>query len=218
MIRAAVLLVLLTGLAPGAASAPAPPQPGERVVGLPCEGCEAIFVGMPAELGWETRLAPPGIEGQPLVLEGTVRDRKGQPAPGIIVYAYQANAGGVYPPDDRTRGTTAERHGALRGWVKTDARGRYRFMTIRPGGYPESADPQHIHMHVLEPGRCTYYIDSVHFDDDPRLTSVLRLKMLASRGGRGIVTPARDASGRWRARRDIRLGQGIPDYDDCARR
>jgi protocatechuate 3,4-dioxygenase beta subunit len=201
----------------GCGSMPAPGRASERIVGLPCEGCEAIFVGMPAAPGWETRLAPPGIEGQPLVLEGTVRDRKGQPAQGIIVYAYQTNASGVYPPDDRTRGTAAEHHGALRAWVKTDARGRYRFNTIRPGGYPGSTDPEHIHLHVLEPGRCTYYIDSVHFDDDPRLTSVLRLKMLASRGGRGIVTPARDATGRLRARRDIRLGQGIPEYGDCSR-
>ncbi|MEO6462088.1 MAG: hypothetical protein ABIP29_03345 [Candidatus Eisenbacteria bacterium] len=210
----AILLLFVAAVATAAQPAAA----AEPIVGLPCEGCEAVFVGRPASLSWEARLAPPGLTGEPLLLEGTVRDRRDRPVAGVIVYAYQTNADGVYPPDDRTRGTAAANHGGLRGWARTDARGRYRFTTVRPGGDPASDDPQHIHMHLLEPGRCTYSIDSVHFDDDPRLTQLLRLRMLTSRGGRGIVKPERDASGRWRARRDIKLGQGIRGYDQCGGR
>jgi protocatechuate 3,4-dioxygenase beta subunit len=210
LLRPAVL-VLLLALPQSVAGAPA----RERVVGRPCEGCEAVFIGMPEHLGSGDRMVPTGLQGEPLVLEGTVKNRAGKPVAGIIVYAYQTNADGAYPPDSRTRGTVAEPHGALRGWARTDAQGRYRFMTIRPGGYPRREDPQHIHMHVIEPGRCTYYIDSVHFDDDPRLTTPMRLRMMASRGGRGIVAPTRDATGLWHARRDIQLGQGIRDYREC---
>ena len=190
----------------------------EPVVGLPCEGCEAIFVGMPApaSLSWDARLTTKGLEGEPLILEGTVKDRNDRPAAGIVVYAYQTNADGTYPPDDRTAKSAAGPHGALRGWAKTDSKGRYRFTTIRPGGDPDSGDPQHIHMHILEPGRCTYFIDGVHFDDDPRLTSVQRLRMMSSRGGRCVVRPTKDAQGRWRVQRDIKLGQGIPGYEQCA--
>ena len=54
----------------------------------------------------------------------------GAPAAGIIVYAYQTDATGIYP-----RGST--RHGRLRGWVRTDEAGRYRFDTIRPGAYTQ---------------------------------------------------------------------------------
>jgi protocatechuate 3,4-dioxygenase beta subunit len=214
MPAAAVLLLLLAFPAPGAAAPGAAPA-RERVVGGACEGCESVFIGMPAHLGSGARLTPPGMAGEALQLEGTVKNRAGKPVAGIIVYAYQTNAQGAYPPDERTRGTAAAPHGSLRGWARSDAQGRYRFLTIRPGGYPDSEDPQHIHLHVIEPGRCTYWIDGVHFDDDPRLTRPMRLRMVASRGGRGIVVPARDANGLWHARRDIQLGQGIPDYREC---
>ena len=196
-------------------SVPAVASAREPVVGLPCENCDGIFVGMPARLGWDARITQKGLTGEPLIVEGTVRDKNDKPAPGVVVYAYQTNADGVYPPDDRTKGTAAEHHGALRGWAKTDSKGRYRFTTIRPGAYPGREDPQHIHMHILEPGRCTYWIDGVLFDDDPRLTSPERLKMMSSRGGRCIGKPGKDASGRWHVHRDIQLGSGIPGYEQC---
>ena len=215
MNRPAALLAFALALILGPARAAAAAEP---IVGRPCEGCEAIFDGMPAAPGWDVRLAPAGLAGAPLILDGTVRDRRGRSVPGVVVYAYQANADGTYPSDDRAGRGAARRHGTLRAWARTDARGRYRFTTIRPGGYPDADEPQHIHLHVLEPGRCTYFISDVVFTDDPRLTSLRRMRMLASRGGRGIVRPERDAAGRWRARRDIQLGQGIPGYEECGRR
>src|SRR5262245_34643187 len=104
---AAALLVL--HLEPGSAAA------REPVVGLPCENCDAVFVRMPAQIGWDARMVPKGIAGDPLIVEGTVTDKNDKPAPGIVIYAYQANADGVYPPDDRTKGTPAAQHGSLRG-------------------------------------------------------------------------------------------------------
>src|SRR5262245_30928548 len=95
----------------------------EPVVGLPCENCESVFVGMPAQVGWDVRIGPKGIAGEPLVVEGTVRDRNDKPAAGVVIYAYHTNADGVYPPDDRTKGTAAEHQGSLRGWAKTNAQG-----------------------------------------------------------------------------------------------
>ena len=67
-------------------------------------------------------------------------------------------------------------------------------------------------MHVIEPGCCTYYIDSIQFDDDPRLTPEERARADEGRGGSGILTPVRDADGAWAVRRDIRLGAGVPGY------
>jgi protocatechuate 3,4-dioxygenase beta subunit len=132
----------------------------EPVIGGPCEGCEWVFDGMPATLDWAGRIAPPNEPGTPMRIDGVVRDRGGKPAAGIIVYAYQTDAGGLYPAG-------SNRHGRLKGWVRTDANGRYRFDTVRPGGYPSTTIPQHVHMHVIEPGRGTYYIDDIVFTDDP---------------------------------------------------
>ena len=177
----------------------------EPVVGQPCEGCEAVFVGLPAKLEPVARIGLPNEPGEPMQIAGIVRDRQGRPVPGIVVYAYQTDAKGLYP-------SGPVRHGRLRAWAISDKAGRYQFDTIRPGGYPGTDIPQHVHMHVIEPGRCTYYIDDVLFDDDPRLTAAKRRDMNHNRGGNGIIAPKKDASGRWMVIRDIVLGQGVPGY------
>jgi protocatechuate 3,4-dioxygenase beta subunit len=184
---------------------PAPGAAREPIVGLPCENCDLVFVGMPPTLSAESRIAPAGEPGEPLRIVGTVLDAAGRPAAGIVVYAYQTDATGHYPGG-------AVRHGRLRGWAKTDAQGRYAFDTVRPGGYPGTDIPQHVHMHVIEPGRCTYYIDDLLFADDPRLTAAQRASYDRGRGASGVATPVKGADGAWSARRDIRLGEKIPGY------
>lgn len=178
----------------------------EPVVGGPCEGCELVFEGLPAQLGSRSRIAPAKEPGEPLIIEGAVRAADGTPAEGVIVYAYHTDARGLYPP----AGTP---HGRLRGWARTGKDGRYRFDTIRPGAYPDRSDPQHVHMHVIEPDRATYYIDDILFADDPRLTAERRRQMLRGRGGDGLCQPAKDAEGTWRVQRDIELGRNIPGYE-----
>jgi protocatechuate 3,4-dioxygenase beta subunit len=181
----------------------------EPIVGLPCENCEIVFDGMPAELAAQARIAPAGEPGEPMVVAGTVRDAAGRAVPDVVVYAYHTDARGIYP-----RAETL--HGRLRGWAKTGPDGGYRFETIRPAGYPGTALPQHVHFHVLEPGRCTYWIDDLLFEDDPRLTERERARP-EGRGGDGIGRPARDAAGVWHARRDIVLGARVPGYEACGK-
>lgn len=203
-------LVLTSACAPDPPTTQAASR--EPVIGGPCEGCEAVFQGLPRKLASTARIAPAGEPGEPLFVEGTVRDGAGRAAAGIIVYAYQTNARGVYPPDTRFPGQAAYRHGKLRAWARTDAAGRYAFHTVRPGSYPGTSIPQHIHLHVIEPGRGTYYIDDVHFTDDPFVEDVDPATLGRGRGGRGVATPTRDEAGRWRVRRDIMLGKDIPGY------
>lgn len=174
------------------------------VIGGPCQGCELVFVDMPASLTSSGRIAPVGEQGSLLVVRGSVHSADGSPAQGIIVYAYQTDARGAYP-----KGST--QHGGLRGWAQTDANGRYQLETIRPAAYVGRDIPQHIHMHVIEPNKGTYYIDDITFDDDPLLTTEKRDKKLC-RGGCGISHPQRDEQGVWHVRRDISLGKNIPDY------
>lgn len=184
----------------------------EPIVGLPCEGCEAVFDGLPSVLSPRRRIAPSEEPGEPMRIEGTITARDDRPVSGVIVYAYHTDAAGRYPRGGPAVGEAARRHGRLRGWVATDARGRYRFDTIRPASYPDNATPAHVHMHVIEPGRCTYYIDSIHFDDDQRLSRQEREQLVTGRGGSGLVRPRRDSDGTWIVTRDIRLGEGVPEY------
>lgn len=171
----------------------------EPVLGA-CEGCEWVFDGQPAALTSHARIAPAGEPGAPMVIEGSVATAQGTAASGIVVYAYHTDESGLYPPGPN-------RHGRLRGWAVTDAQGRYRFDTIRPGAYPSRDVAQHVHMHVIEPGLGTYYIDNLEFEDDPLRSS----RRGPERGGPGLMLPVKRA-GVWRARRDIVLGRNISGY------
>ena len=87
----------------------------------------------------------------------------------------------------------------------------------RGGGYPTSDEPRHIHLHLIEPGRCTYYLGDVLFDDDPRLTAARRAWQRLAYGGSGIARPQGDARTGWRVQRDIVLGLNVPGYARCGR-
>lgn len=186
-----------------------------------CFDCDGPYEGMPEKITARSRIAPVDEPGEALVLTGRALDADGKPRSGVIVYAYHTNAGGIYPEPSPPRSTASNHHGKLRGWTKTDAAGRYTFETIRPAGYPNPSgdprrgEPQHIHMHVIEPGCATYFIDELLFTDDPRLTPELRERMSSGRGGNGIVTPQRDGKGTWQVVRDIHLGEKIPGYPGC---
>ena len=103
----------------------------------------------------------------------------------------------------------ARRHGYIRGWVKTDADGKYTFYTFRPVAYPNGREPEHIHITVKEPNKNEYYIDAFMFEDDPLLTSSAR-RSLPNRGGSGIVLPT-VKKGILTVERDIILGLNIPN-------
>ena len=139
----------------------------------------------------------------------------GKPRANVVVYAYQTDAAGIYPPPEKSLSRWADRHGRLRGWAVSDANGKYTFDTIRPASYPGQSVPQHIHLHVIERGCATYYIDEVLFTDDPMLTEEERGER-PERGGSGLTTPTRDqAIGTWQVVRDIHLGRNIPGYPGC---
>lgn len=187
------------------------PLPTTPVVGLPCDGCELALDGLPGTRAASVRLATKDEPGEPLRLSGVVTDTQGRPQAGIILYAHQTDAAGIYP-----RTAPPHRHGRLRAWAQTDASGRYTFETVRPGAYPGGAEPQHIHMHVIEPGCALYYIDDVRFVDDPGLVGADRRRSDDARGGSGLVQPAK-VGGIWQGRRDIVLGKGVNGYPACGR-
>lgn len=214
LVAAIAGLVCMSGLALVPANARARVQLDEPVVGLPCEGCEAVFQGRPATLASTARIAPSNEPGEPLTLTGRVLGADGSPRGGVIVYAYQTNARGVYPPPARRSGQAGDRHGALRGWAVSGPDGRYTFETIRPGAYPTREAPAHVHMHVIERGCATYYLEDVMFADDPLLTPAARQQLSNGRGGPGIVTPVRQGRA-WHVTRNIHLGAEIPGYPGC---
>jgi protocatechuate 3,4-dioxygenase beta subunit len=106
----------------------------------------------PATLSTTGRIAPTSEPGSPLIVRGRVLNVDGSPAAAAVVFAHQTDRGGLY--DKPENGPHSWR---LRGWVKTDPDGRFTFETIRPGSYPNSNNPPHVHFTAFLPGGERYH-------------------------------------------------------------
>lgn len=141
----------------------------------------------------EATMAPKGEAGTPLVVRGKVVDGEGKPVAEALVYAYQTNQKGWY--SDRAPHFAGDggdfAHARLFAYVRTNAKGEFVLRTIRPGGYPRSTLPEHIHWQVFV-GDVSVGIGEVMFDDDKRLTKEAR-----DHAGRGVVIekPEKDGAG-----------------------
>ncbi len=182
-----------------------------QIVGGGCEGCAAVF-----EYGNKTLTSidtlPAFNKTEPkLKITGTVYKKDGKtPAENVILYIYQTNRAGIYQTKGDEQGW-AKRHGYIRGWIKTEADGKYTFYTFRPAAYPDGREPEHIHITVKEPEKNEYYLDEYVFVDDPLLTRD-EINSLEKRGGSGIITPTLQ-NGILTAKRNIMLGLNIPNYE-----
>lgn len=161
-----------------------------------CEWCAAHEA--PADVAHAVVIADRNEPGERLQLQGTVYlPDATTPAPGVLIYLYHTDARGRYPRRGGESGQ-ARRHGYLRGWVLTDAQGRYTVDTIRPGSYPGRTDPAHIHATVRPPGQPEYWLEGLYFAGDPELTDAQIAKG-------GVITLQRDATGGWRGVHDVVL-------------
>jgi protocatechuate 3,4-dioxygenase, beta subunit len=186
------------------------PSTIDRKVGGPCEDCEIMLEGMPQTMNWESKISGIDEPGDPMEITGTIFKPDGKtPAPNVILYIYHTDAKGIYSPSPGQK--HGNRHGHLRGWIKTDAQGRYKFVSIRPASYPNGQAPQHIHPIIKEAGMSPYWIDEYLFNDDPFLTEEEKMRQ-KKRGGSGIIRLTKNEQGVWVGRRDIVLGMNIPGY------
>ena len=183
----------------------------ERKVGGSCGDCSALYEFGSKKLSWIDTLPDYNDAGPKMELSGTIFKSDGKtPAADVILYIYHTDQEGIYPTKGNETGW-AKRHGYIRGWIKTDKTGKYRFYTLRPGAYPGRENPEHIHATIKEPGISEYWIDEYLFDDDPILTKKER-DAQQKRGGNGIIKLTKDSNGIQIAKRDIILGLNIPGY------
>jgi protocatechuate 3,4-dioxygenase beta subunit len=112
--------------------------------------------------------------GERIIVAGTVTDGDGRPVPHTMLEIWQANACGRYdhPGDQHDAPLDPHFHG--NGRVFTDAEGRYRFMTVKPGAYPwpnhhNAWRPNHIHFSLFGPAFATRLITQMYFPGDPLL-------------------------------------------------
>jgi protocatechuate 3,4-dioxygenase beta subunit len=109
--------------------------------------------------------------GERIIVAGRVLDENGDPLADTLIELWQCNASGRYHHE-------VDQHDAPLdpnfGRVMTDARGRYRFTTIKPGAYPwrnhpNAWRPAHIHFSVFGHTMLERLITQMYFPGDPLL-------------------------------------------------
>jgi protocatechuate 3,4-dioxygenase beta subunit len=202
--RVAVVAVALPALPLGCAASKSSEATSRIAAPAPTPAQEwAGAADGPANPSWKTKMVADSEPGAALLLSGTIFQPDGvTPAKGIALYVYHTDIKGYYGNEGGNRQTQKPR---LRGWMRTGDDGRYEFRTIRPGSYPGTSAPQHIHTTLSGPGYPEYWIDSYLFEDDPYLVASHR-STLSGRGGfQPIITLKRDEQGVLRGVRNIKL-------------
>lgn len=134
--------------------------------------------------------------GQPMHLIGRVFDENNKPLPKASVIAYSTDNTGLYVP--RGSSTRTPRINAV---AVTDADGWFHFTTIKPGPYPDTDDPIHIHLHI-DAAVHKHMYRTLWFEDDPRLTATKRRAIDAETR---IIPLTKRGDGTLEARCDIHL-------------
>ena len=182
-----------------------------RLVGGPCEGCEAVF-----EYGDKKLFATDTLPGfhesrNKIKVTGTIYQKDGvTPAEGVILYIYHTDSKGVYAKKGEETGW-GKRHGYHRGWIKTNKDGKYTFYTFKAGAYPGRSAAAHIHPVILEPNGKYYWLEDYYFEGDSLLTKK-EISPDSPRGGTvGLLSLVKE-DGLWVGKRDIILGENVTGY------
>ena len=112
--------------------------------------------------------------GERIVVSGRVLDEDGRALPNTLIEIWQANAAGRYQHAVDQHDAPLDPNFTGCGQAITDADGRYRFVTIRPGEYPwrnhhNAWRPAHIHFSLFGPAFATRLVTQMFFPGDPLL-------------------------------------------------
>ncbi len=131
--------------------------------------------------GWND-LTADNPAGEKIAIEGRVLDGDGAPVPDAVVEVWQANAAGRYNhPDDHQEEKRLDPHFRGFGRAATDAEGRFRIVTVRPGPVPgrgNALQAPHINLALFARGLLKHLYTRIYFADeaanaaDPLLSSI----------------------------------------------
>ena len=112
--------------------------------------------------------------GERIIVAGRVTDASGRPLPDTLIELWQANAAGRYSHTVDQHDAPLDPNFFGGGRCITDAEGRYRFLSVKPGAYPwgnhhNAWRPNHIHLSLFGPSLETRLVTQMYFPGDPLL-------------------------------------------------
>jgi protocatechuate 3,4-dioxygenase, beta subunit len=110
--------------------------------------------------------------GERIVVAGRVLDEDARPVPNALVEIWQANATGRYVHLGDQHPAPLDPNFTGAGRAVSDAEGRYRFTTVKPGAYPwrnhhNAWRPAHIHFSLFGAGLLSRVVTQMYFPGDP---------------------------------------------------
>ena len=122
-----------------------------------------------ADLTTQGRSAP---LGEKILVTGRVRDQDGRPVRDSLVEIWQCNSAGRYWHKKDQHDAPLDPNFFGFGKFLTDAEGRYRFVTIKPGPYPwgnhdKAWRPAHIHFSLCGNVLAQRLVTQMYFPNDP---------------------------------------------------
>jgi protocatechuate 3,4-dioxygenase, beta subunit len=122
-------------------------------------------------------------KGEVIVVSGRVLRADGTPVAGALVQAWQANAAGRYdhPADDSPAPLDPDFQGAAQ--LRTDAAGRFRLRTIKPGAYGMGGGGMRTpHLHFDVASRDARLVTQMYFPGEALNASDALIANLSARG------------------------------------
>jgi protocatechuate 3,4-dioxygenase beta subunit len=110
--------------------------------------------------------------GERIIVTGRVLDGDGRPVPSTLVEIWQANAAGRYRHDGDRHPAPLDPNFSGAGRCLTDADGRWRFVTVKPGAYPwknhhNAWRPAHVHFSLFGRAFVQRLVTQMYFPGDP---------------------------------------------------
>jgi protocatechuate 3,4-dioxygenase, alpha subunit len=118
---------------------------------------------------YQNDLTVPDLKGRLVSIRGQVFDGDRLPVPDAVIEIWQANSFGKYahPEDQQDKPMDLGFTGF--GRCATDAEGRFKFRTIKPGPVPSSTEtPQapHINVSIFMRGLLDRLVTRIYFNDE----------------------------------------------------
>lgn len=168
---------------------------------LVASGAQTVGPYLHIGLSWlaTDRIAGPGVKGERAVIQGRLLDGDGVGVGDGLIEIWQASAAGKYAhPEDRQKKALEK---GFRGFgrIPTDAQGRFRFSTIKPGPVPgPGGKPQapHLNITVFMRGLLKQLSTRIYFPGNPanaqdpilkHVPAARRATLIARRKANGLL-------------------------------